>query len=453
MKQYKIMVLLAVLLLTACSSGADASPAPTPISEQSSQVTYASPTSIRANGVLLPIQQMEMSFGTGGFIEVVEVGVGDTVTAGQVLVRLDPTEAGFSLQQTEAELAAAQANYDLIVAGTPAEQQVAISAVNLDLLAAEQALAAIYAEADLEAALAQQAVVEAQIAVDDAQRYLAGMTSSANQSFIDAAYANMILAGSSLDKAKEAYKPWRNKPENNITRAALLAKMAEAQQVYDATVRRYNGMLGSVSEIDLAQAEVELSLAQVQLSNAQSTYETLKEGPDPDKIALAEAEADHAQARLTLAEVGGPTAEQLALARAQVEAARANLDILHSQIGKMVITAPFEGGISKVLANQGEWAMPGEMMVEVLDDSRWRIETRNVGELQIGQIQIGQEVQVTVNAFNNETLSGRVVSVSPVAIVQQGDTTYTLLIELESTDLNLWPGMTAQVEIKIPEAP
>jgi hypothetical protein len=31
--------------------------------------------------------------------------------------------------------------------------------------------------------------------------------------------------------------------------------------------------------------------------------------------------------------------------------------------------------------------------------------------------------------------------------VQQGDTTYTLMIELEPTDLNLRPGMTARVEM------
>ncbi len=453
MKYFKMIFLLTLLLLTsACSSAADASPAPTPIVEQPSQVSYASPTNIRANGILLPVQQMELSFGSGGFIEAVEVGVGETVSAGQVLVRLDATEAGFSLQQAEAELAAAQANYDMVVAGAPAEQQVAISSANLDLLAAQQALAAIHADADLAAAQALQAVVEAQIAVGDAQRYLAGMASSANQSFIDAAYANMILAGSSLDKAKEAYKPWRYKPENNITRAALLGKLAEAQQVYDASVRRYNGLLGSASEIDLAQAESDMSLAQAQLSNAQGTYETLKEGPDPDKIALAEAQAANALARLTLAEVGGLTAEQLALAQAQVDAARANLDIVRAQVGNMVIIAPFDGIISEVRANQGQWATPGEMMVEVLDTSRWRIETKNVGELQIGQIQIGQEVQVSVNAFNSETLGGHVLSISPVAIVQQGDTTYTLSIELEPTDLNLWPGMTTQVVIILESA-
>ena len=52
-----------------------------------------------------------------------------------------------------------------------------------------------------------------------------------------------------------------------------------------------------------------------------------------------------------------------------------------------------------------------------------------------------------MNAFRQETLSGRVIAIAPVAVVQQGDTTYTLTIELEPTDLNLRPGMTAQVEI------
>ncbi len=70
-----------------------------------------------------------------------------------------------------------------------------------------------------------------------------------------------------------------------------------------------------------------------------------------------------------------------------------------------------------------------------------------MGELQIGRVRAGQEVLVRVNAFRGETLHGRVVAISPVAVVQQGDTTYTLTIELEPTELNLRPGMTVQVEI------
>jgi hypothetical protein len=56
---------------------------------------------------------------------------------------------------------------------------------------------------------------------------------------------------------------------------------------------------------------------------------------------------------------------------------------------------------------------------------------------------------VRVNAFREETLRGRVATISPVAVVQQGDTTYTLMIDLEPTALKLRPGMTAQVEIVV----
>jgi len=447
MRYFRTIFLLTVILLTACTSGAKASLTPNPTAGATTQASISPPTNIRANGILHPIQQMELSFGYGGFIQAVDVGVGDTVSAGQVLVQLDSTEADFALQQAEAELTAAQANYDLVFVVSPAEQQAEVSAANLELLASQQALAATHADADLAAAQSLQDLVNAQIAVDDAQLNLDRLRTTADQSLIDVAHSNMILARARLDKAGKEYEPWKNKPENNTTRAALLSNLAQAQQAYDATVRNYNGMSGSANEIDLVQAEVNLSLAQALLSDAQDTFQTLTEGPDPDEIAIAEAQVANSQARLTLAKADSSIAEKLA--HTNVETALLQIDILRTQINKMTITAPYDGIISKMQASQGEYANPGEMMVEVLDTSGWLIETKNVGELQIGHIQIGQEVQVSVNAFNGETLSGYVVAISPIAIVQQGDTTYTLTIELEPTDLNLWPGMTTQVVIQI----
>ena len=47
----------------------------------------------------------------------------------------------------------------------------------------------------------------------------------------------------------------------------------------------------------------------------------------------------------------------------------------------------------------------------------------------------------------DQEVHGRVVAESPVAVVQQGDTTYTLMIELKATDLTLRPGMNARMEI------
>jgi HlyD family secretion protein len=449
MRYLKFLFLLSILLLAACSAGTDPTPAPTVPAEGATGQVELSPTNIRANGIVLPVRQMALSFGNGGFIQNVEVDVGQFVKEGQILVELDSTEAKLALQRAEAELAAAQASHDLVAAGQPTEQQAAIAAANLALIAAQQDLADLHSDADLVAAQALQRMVDAQKAHADAQRALDNTGAAPNQATIDAAYANMILARDKLDKAEDDYEPWRNKPENNTTRAALLSRLAEAQQVYDAAVRRYNGYVGGTNDIDLAQAEAELVLAQAQLADAEEIYAILKEGPDPDEVAMAEAQVAHAEAQLALAQSGGPTAEELAFAQARVDAAQKDLEIIEAQLEDMSLLAPFNGLISVVEAREGEWALPGAAVVEILDTSRWYIETKNVGELQIGQIEIGQTVNISVNAFKDQPLTGKVVAISPVAVVQQGDTTYTLTIELEPTDLNLWPGMTAQVVIQL----
>jgi multidrug resistance efflux pump len=212
------------------------------------------------------------------------------------------------------------------------------------------------------------------------------MASTTDQTLVDAAYANMILAKAVLDKAADAYHPWKNKSENNLRRATLLSNLAQAQQVYDLAVRKYNGLIGGMSEDDHIQSEADLLLAQAQFSVAQETYEILKQGPDPDQIAYAEAQVANAQARLNLVEASGSSVEPFILAQAQVDAARANLEILRARVDKMTIRAPYDGVISKVQASQGEYAIPGELMVELLDTTGWLIETKNVGELQISNL-------------------------------------------------------------------
>jgi len=89
----------------------------------------------------------------------------------------------------------------------------------------------------------------------------------------------------------------------------------------------------------------------------------------------------------------------------------------------------------------------GAPAMHLADTQRWHVETNNVGELVIGQVQVGQEAYVTANAFPDRRLPGRVVRISPVALVQYGDTTYTVTVELDPVDVTLRWGMTARVEI------
>jgi HlyD family secretion protein len=344
---------------------------------------------IAANGTLLPARDVRLSFGVGGRVAAVEVEVGQTVQAGEMLAALDAADLERAVAQVQLELQSAQTRLVQLEAdATPVPERV---------LAATAAISS-----------AQAALTQAQ--AQAGQR--------ANQETIDL-YA-LEQATRALADAQNAYQkvlddPWTHgwAPSSDAART-----LAEVQDYYDVVLAQYN------------------------LHAADRSY----------GVAIANAEAQLAQAQLALYEAQHPVApEAVTLAQLDVERAQLALDAAQDALDDATIAAPFDGVVAAVPVSVGEWAAPGSAAVELLDVSRWRVETKNVGELQIGRVQVGQTVSVRVNAFRDQTLNGRVVAISPVAVVQQGDTTYTLMIELDPTDLNLRPGMTAQVQIEVPE--
>lgn len=390
-KRSFIIFLLSVLLafVGGCTGQPTPSTAFTPTPQQGSSSAYADTSStISANGIVMPLQQVTLSFGVGGFVEAVEVELGERVQAGQVLASLDTTQLKRAVAQAELELKSAQARLAQLQAqATPIPEQV---------------MAATAAITNAHTTLSQA-------------RTQAGQRS--NYDTIDRValkYAERALADAQreYDKVLNNFRTHDWAPSSPAGTA-----LAEAQDHYD-----------SVS-------------AQYQLNAANHAY----------AVAIANAETQLAQAHLSLYQAQNPIRpEALRLAQLDVERAQQLVEAAHADLERATLRAPFDSIISAVDISPNEWAAPGARGVELLDVSDWRVETKNVGELQIARVQVGQEVRVRVNAFQGETLQGHVLTISPVAVVQQGDTTYTLTIALEPTSLNLQPGMTAQVEIMIP---
>jgi HlyD family secretion protein len=372
------------LCLTACNAGTSAQPTPTrvPDSDPSSQSVSSSVT---ANGILLPVRQVALSFGVGGFVASVPVEVGEGVEAGQTLAALDAVGFQRGVTQAELELETAQARLAQLQAhAIPIPEQV---------LAATAAITS-----------AQATLTQARSQAD--QR--------GNQDIIDR--AALEHAARVLQDAQNEYDKVLNNPRTSTwaPSSPQARALEEAQDYYNVVLAQYRMRAADHAyAVAIANAEAQLAQAQLALYEAQHSV-------TPEALALAQLDATRAQ---------------LALEAAQTDLARA------------VLLAPFDGVVSAVPINVSEWAAPGATVIDLLDVSRWRIETKNVGELQIGRVRVGQEVLVRVNAFRDETLHGHVATISPIAVVQQGDTTYTLMIELEPTDLNLRPGMTVQVEI------
>lgn len=292
--------------------------------------------------------------------------------------------------------------------------------------------------------LAALDTTDAELSVQEAEDALAVSQALLNQAQAGPLDEAVAIAEADYQAALARYdqvKAGASQEELTIALAALRKAEVALQQAQAA----YDRIAWLEDVVEMPQS---LALQQATLDSeaARAQYDGLKRLPTQAELREAQAQVSRAEAQLALAQVPSRT-EDVAVAEAQVQQARtalahANLALAHSEL-----LAPFDGTISAVYLHPGEWAAPGAPIVELLDTTAWLVETRNVGELSIGRLEVGQEAIVRVMAFRGEELRGRVVAISPIAVVQQGDTTYTVMIELEPTDLNLRPGMNVEAEI------
>jgi multidrug efflux pump subunit AcrA (membrane-fusion protein) len=367
--------------------------APTPVAAQAPAETR--PSVVSAEGEIVPVRFVELSFDTAGLVAAVEFEKGDRVEAGQVIARL----------QDQERLAAA------------------VTAAELELVSAEQTYDDLFENNTLAAAQAQKTVADARDAVRDAERRVTNLQTETQQFDIDAAFANLMLAKDRLDRAREDYEPYEKKPDDNPVRAALLSKLAQAQRDYNALERTYNNLLGVANEIDLSQAEADLALARVHLEEAEKDYELLQSGPDPDAEALAEA--------------------RLANAQAQLQAARAALQDL-------TLIAPFTGTLVGLDLKVGKYVLPGAPALVLADLSGWQVETTDLAESDVSLLTTGMLAEISIDAFPDQSFNGEVRAIDLRGQDQRGDVTYTVTLDFDPGDTQLRWGMTAFVDVPLP---
>jgi HlyD family secretion protein len=406
-----LILLISSLILDACSTAAAQGIDPT-------DIPAVTDFAVVAEGRLIPKESVQLSFVTGGQVSEILVQEGDPVAEGDVIARLGNREA-LEAGLTGAELDLLSSNLEL-------------TAAKLDLLNAQKAYDDLYENWPQAATHAQQNLTDARQGVHDTERNLNYKTSSASQADIDAAWAQVVLAEDVLDKAKEDFEPYENKPKDNLMRANFQTRLAEAQKAYDAAVRRYNGLKDPSNAFDISQAEDSYKIAQARLEQAQKDYDELVDGPHPDEVALAEASIQAAQARIATAE------GRLSTAEANIAAAQAALDNLE-------LTAPFDGTVVNLDLIVGEQVAPGVPVVLLADFSEWYVETDNLTEIEVVEVTEGQAVTIIPDALSDVELTGSVDSIDNIFTEKRGDITYTAKILIDEMDARLRWGMTVVV--------
>jgi HlyD family secretion protein len=197
----------------------------------------------------------------------------------------------------------------------------------------------------------------------------------------------------------------------------------------------------AILSTELKQAEAELAALKSEVARANNQVSNARADVERARLEVVQAQADsERQQRLFKA---GAIAEQTAQqARTQAKTAAQALRAAQEQVrteqqavaaaqGRVFaqqalvaqtkerrsyarLTSPITGVVTEKVTEPGNFLQAGNEVVKIGDFNRVKVVVQ-VSELELAQIQVGQSVQVRLDAFPKETLMGRVTRISPAA--------------------------------------
>ncbi len=343
-------------------------------------------STIGATGKIDSIQSSEIYWGTSGTVQEVGVVVGDSVSKGDILAALEKES------MPEEYILAVQDYYD-----------------------AKEALENLQNLYDAVAiAEAEKNVADAKETLKDAEWNYSYLSSPADQSYIDDAYADLMIAKKQLVNAEDKWSEWENKSAENVDRAYVQQEYIAAKQNYDSKLAYYNNVSTPATDLDLEVAAAELKVAQETLVAAEESLAELQAGATYDEIAAAEAKVITAQQKME----------------------------------KQFIEAPFDGTITESYPEVNDSVTSSTMAFRIDNISKMQIEL-SVSELDINDVEVGQKAVITFDSLVGQEFEGQVVSKGLVGSSVSSIVYYPVVVEINDPDSSIQIGMTATVDIYV----
>lgn len=376
--------------------------------------------SVSGSGTVTPIESYQVSALVTGEILESPFEDGDQVEKDQLLYRIDPGSAQTALQQAQLSVQQAQMNYDTLASSL---QVKAIGGGVVQTLHVQEGdlVSAGTAIADITDTSTMTLTVPFQAA--DAAHISAGQT------------AQVTLSGT-LE-----------------TLSGTVESVASADQVGNggALVRQVKIRLtnpGALTDATTATARVGSYACAAGGTLSPRLRQTITAAASGEITSLNVSVGSRVSAGTVLASIGGESAENsLADAALAVQNAQLSLQSAQEALDSYTITSPISGTVIEKNLKAGDQLNGGDSgaMAVIYDLSQLELQM-DVSELDIGQIQPGQTVEITAEALPGQTFTGVVEKVSVNGTTTDGFTTYPVTILLsEYGDLN--PGMNVSANI------
>jgi HlyD family secretion protein len=201
------------------------------------------------------------------------------------------------------------------------------------------------------------------------------------------------------------------------------------------------------NEANLRATQSDLISATANLAQARSDFERAKTNRDAGIISAA----DFERAKTTFE----TTQANQETARRRADQAKANVNQSHVGLGFSTISAPMDGVVTARRIELGETAVPGiqnqagTVLLTVSDMSRVEAEME-VDEASIPTVKLGQEAQVRIDAYPNQTFQGQVTEVagSPILKASANEAIkFKVKVWIKNPPLTIKPGLSAQADI------
>ncbi|MFC1952256.1 HlyD family secretion protein [Chloroflexota bacterium] len=201
------------------------------------------------------------------------------------------------------------------------------------------------------------------------------------------------------------------------------------------------------NDLVVEEGEWQFEVAKLQLEAAQFQYEGAEL-----QVEAAGSQLDAAQLQYEGAELQLETFEpQLAAADLHVEVAEQALTEAQKQLDMAALTAPFDGAVVSVEADEGDTVSPTTQILYLIDLSSIELKA-GVDEIDIPDVELNQRAIISLDALPDLQLEGEVSSISLVPVVEGGLVMYDVTISFNvAEDTNLRIGMSATADIVIDE--
>jgi HlyD family secretion protein len=241
--------------------------------------------------------------------------------------------------------------------------------------------------------------------------------------------------------------------QTELARNALWQAQLERDQIVNPDIPEDvpAHLIPEVPDETQRQLEAGLQQGDFGVAIADANYDSaISQGPNLGSLGAANAALITAQIQLDRL-LNGPDELELQQAELQLKQAQLLVDLAQANLNRVTLVAPFDGLIANSDLIVGELP-PTSGAIEMIDDGEFYVDLA-IDETEIAAIQVGQPVNLTLDALPEASINGRIsrVAQTPTRVGQV--VTYVARVTLDPTLEPIRVGMNTTATIQVQQLP